>query len=96
VWPDRLSSQPKGRAVVRLPVTINVIRSLPMGPGGSCRAIAPPWRALPTNASRRTDAIERVVTQLPAMSRLETNFQNLHGPGPPRGGRSCGVRPQVI
>ena len=79
----RLSLQPKGRPVVRLPMTINVIRPLPMGPGGSCRAIAQQWRALPANASKRNAAVERIVTQLPPMSRLETNFQNLHGPGNP-------------
>jgi hypothetical protein len=79
----RLSLQPKGRPVVRLPMTINVIRPLPMGPGGSCRDIAQQWRALPANASKRDTALERIVTQLPPMSRLETNFQNLHGPGTP-------------
>lgn len=79
----RLALQRKGRPVVRLPMTINVIRPLPMGPGGSCRAIAQQWRALPANASKRSAAVERIVTQLPPMSRLETNFQNLHGPGNP-------------
>jgi hypothetical protein len=77
----RLSLQAKGRPVVRLPMTINVIRPLPMGPDGSCTAIAQQWRALPANASKRNAAVERIVTQLPPMSHLETNFQNLHGPG---------------
>jgi len=79
----RLSLQPKGRAVVRLPMTINVIRPLPMGPDGSCRAVAQQWRVLPANASKRTTAVAQIVTQLPPMIRLETNFQNLHGPGTP-------------
>jgi hypothetical protein len=79
----RLSLQPKGRPVVRLPMTISVIRPLPMGPDGSCRAIAQQWRALPASASRRSAAVEQIVTRLPPMSRLETNFQNLHGPGTP-------------
>ncbi|MBU8897794.1 hypothetical protein KRR26_19440 [Corallococcus sp. M34] len=79
----RLSLQPQGRPVVRLPLTINVIRPLPMGPGGSCKAIARQWLALPENASERIAAVARLVTQLPPMSRLETNFQNLHGPGTP-------------
>jgi hypothetical protein len=79
----RLSLQPKGRPVVRLPMTISVIRPLPMGPGGSCKAIAQQWRALPVNTSQRIATVERLVTQLPTMSRLETNFRNLHGPGTP-------------
>ncbi|WP_338869277.1 hypothetical protein [Myxococcus stipitatus] len=79
----RLSLQPKGRSAVRLPMTLNVIRPLPMGPGGSCKAIAQQWRALPTNASERNAAVGRLVARLPPMSHLETNFQNLHGPGTP-------------
>jgi hypothetical protein len=77
----RLSLQRAGRPVVRLPMTINVVRPLPMAPGGSCKAIAQQWRALPANGAGRTAAVERFVTQLPPMSHLETNFQNLHGPG---------------
>lgn len=99
----RLSLQPKGRPVVRLPMTINVIRPLPMSPGGSCRAIAQQWRALPANASKRNAAVKWIVTQLPPMSRLETNFQNLHGPGNPAADdhaeyvlRSFDVRPDRL
>ncbi|QSQ17884.1 hypothetical protein [Myxococcus landrumensis] len=79
----RLALQPEGRPVVRLPMTLNVIRPLPLGPGGSCRAIAQQWRALPANASERVAMVTRMVTRLPPMSGLETNFQNLHGPGTP-------------
>ncbi|WP_342379533.1 hypothetical protein NVS55_08660 [Myxococcus stipitatus] len=79
----RLSLQPEGRPVVRLPMTVNVIRPLPMAPGGSCRAMAQQWRALPSTASERVAAVGRRVARLPPMSGLETNFQNLHGPGTP-------------
>lgn len=79
----RLSLQPKDRPAVRLPMTINVIRPLPMGPGASCRAIAQQWRALPANAPERIAAVERIASRSPPMTRLETNFQNLHGPGGP-------------
>lgn len=99
----RLSLQTKGRPVVRLPMTVNVIRPLPMGPGGNCRAIARQWRALPANASERNAAVARMVSQLPPMSGLETNFQNLHGPGTPEADdhaeyvlRSFDVRPERL
>lgn len=73
----RLAFQPSGRPVVRLPMTISVIRPLPTAPDGGCRAIAQAWRALPANAA----AIAQLVNELPPINRVETNFQNLHGPG---------------
>jgi hypothetical protein len=98
----RLALQRKGRPVVRLPMTINVIRPLPMS-SGSCRTIAQQWRALPAKASERVASIERIMTQLLPMTLLETNFQNLHGPGTPAADdhaeyvlRSFDVRPDRV
>lgn len=77
----RLSLKPDGRPVVRLPMTISVIRPMPMAPGGSCSATARSWRLLPASASRQADAVRRIVAQLPPIRQLETNFQSLHRRG---------------
>ena len=79
----RLALQATGRPVVRLPMTINVIRNVPMTKNGSCEAVAQRWRELPGTASERATAVARLVSQLTPISRVETNFQNLHGPGTP-------------
>lgn len=79
----RLALQATGRPVVRLPMTINVIRHLPMTERGSCAAFAQRWRALPTTAAERAAALAQLVSQLTPIRRVETNFQNLHGPGTP-------------
>jgi hypothetical protein len=83
----RLALHPDKRPAARLPMTVNVIRVLPKAPGGGgCREVARQWRALSgPSASReaRAAAIAGAIARLPAVSRVETNYQNLHGPGTP-------------
>jgi hypothetical protein len=79
----RLLLAPPGRPVARLPMTINVIRELPAPGAGSCRDVARQWRALRSTPAGREAALAKLIAALPAPSRLETNYQNLHGPGTP-------------
>ena len=78
----RLAIQATGRPVVRLPMTISVIRPLPIITG-SCQRAAQQWRSLPGAPAGRPAALARLIEALPAVAHVETNLQDLHGPGTP-------------
>jgi hypothetical protein len=82
----RLTLHPENRAPARLPMTVNVIRVLRKAPAGGCREAARQWRELyapSTSPEGRAAAVAGAIALLPAVSRVETNYQNLHGPGTP-------------